>query len=73
MSPDQFIDALFGSGWTEAQLPVFLEMLKKMQEDAQRYHEVRDTLARGDYWVADRASLNSVDDQVDAARQSGLL
>lgn len=73
MTKDQFIDALFGPGWTEAQLPVFLEMLRRMQEDAKRYYEVRDTIAKKNYWIADRESLNSVDDEVDAARQSGLL
>jgi hypothetical protein len=73
MTRDQFIDELFGLGWTDSQLPVFLEMLRKMQEDAKRYHELRESIARGSYWIADRASLNRVDDEVDAARQSGLL
>lgn len=73
MTPHQFIDGLFGPGWTEFQLPVFLEMLKKMQDDARRYHELREILARKNDFVADRAALNSVDEYVDAARQSGFL
>lgn len=77
MTPHQFIDALFGPGWTEFQLPVFLEMLKKMQEDANRYYELREILARKNDFVADRAALNSIDEYideyVDAARQSGFL
>ena len=73
MTPHQFIDGLFGPGWTEFQLPVFLEMLMKMQDDARRYHELREILARKNDFVADRAALNSVDEYVDAARQSGFL
>lgn len=73
MTPDQFIDALFGPGWTEQQLPVFLEMVRRMQEDSRRYYEVRESLAKGVYWIADRTSLSAVDDEVDAARHSGLL
>jgi len=73
MTPEQFIDALFGPGWTDQQLPVFLEMVRRMQDDSRRYYEIREALAKGVYWVADRTSLNAVDDQVDAARFSGLL
>jgi len=73
MTEVQFIDELFGPEWTYSQLPVFLEMLKKAQEDAKRYHELREHIAKGNYWIADRASLRIVDDEVDAARKSGLL
>jgi hypothetical protein len=73
MTRDQFIDELFGAGWTDSQLPVFFEMLKKTQEDAKRYYELREHIAKGNYWIADRASLRIVDDEVDAARKSGLL
>jgi hypothetical protein len=73
MTPHQFIDGLFGPGWTESQLPVFLDMLRTMQDDARRYHELREILARKNDWIADRKSLNSVDEYVDAARQSGFL
>ena len=73
MNPEQFIDALFGPGWTEQQLPVFLEMVRRMQDDSRRYYEVREALAKGTYWIADRTSLNAVDDEVDAARHFGLL
>jgi hypothetical protein len=71
MTPSEFVTALFGEGWTEGQLPVFLNMLMRVQEDAGRYLELRDALAKGDELVASRKSLNSVDDFVDSVRQSG--
>lgn len=70
MTPEQFITALFGEGWKPEQLPVFLNMLMRVQEDAERYYELRDALAKGDELVANRKSLNSVDDFVDSVRQS---
>lgn len=70
MTPEQFIDALFGEGWKPEHLPVFLEAVKRMQEYAQRYLELREFLAKGDDWLASRESLNSVDDHIDAVRQS---
>jgi hypothetical protein len=73
MTEVQFIDELFGPEWTYSQLPVFLEMLKKAQEDAKRYHELREHIARESNWVADRASLSMVDEMVDDARKSGLF
>ena len=73
MTPSEFITALFGDGWTEAQLPVFAIMISSMQEDAKRYHEIRDVLCRGTDWVAARAELMLADEQVDSARRSGLL
>ena len=45
MTPVQFITELFGDGWTHSQLPVFLVMLQQAQEDARRYHLVRDKIA----------------------------
>ena len=71
MTPVDFIDGLFGEGWKPEQLPVFLEMLRRAQEDAKRYHELREELAKmRDEMVATRESLNKVDDQVDSVRQS---
>lgn len=70
MTPSEFITELFGYGWKKEQLPVFLEMLRKAQEDAQRYHEIREALAKHQEWVASRESLNRVDDQIDSVRQS---
>ena len=71
MTPVDFIDGLFGKGWKPEQLPVFLEMLRRAQEDAKRYHELREELAKmRDEMVATRESLNTVDDQVDSVRQS---
>lgn len=74
MTPEEFIDALFGKGWTNQQLPVFLHMLKQMDEDAKRYHQVRDVMAAGNAsYVADRKALYEIDELVDSARQRGLL
>ena len=73
MTPHEFITSLFGEGWTESQLPVFAIMLSSMQEDARRYHEIREVLCRGTDWVAARADLMLADDQVDNARKEGLL
>jgi hypothetical protein len=42
LTPDEFITALFGEGWTPEMLPVFLDMMKQMSADAQRYYIVRD-------------------------------
>lgn len=33
---------MFGEGWTAEMLPVFLDMLKQMSIDANRYYVVRD-------------------------------
>jgi hypothetical protein len=73
MKPDQFITELFGDGWTEAQLPVFLIMLKQMQEDATRYHAIRDALAEEQGIQATQSDLRKFDNHVDIARQSGLI
>ena len=73
MTPERFIDALFGDWWTPEQLPVLLEMVRQAQEDAKRYHELKDAIAREDDWIASRSSLVSIDEQVDAARFSGLI
>ena len=71
MTPPEFITALFGEGWTQAQLPVFLEMLRRSQEDAQRYHELRDFMTGQD--LPSREKMNEVDDYVDARRQSDIV
>jgi hypothetical protein len=71
MTPPEFITALFGEGWTQAQLPVFLEMLRRCQEDAARYHELRDEFT--DQWLPSREEMNKVDDHVDARRQSSIV
>jgi hypothetical protein len=42
LTPEQFITALFGEGWTPEMLPVFLETMKQLSADAQRYYIVRD-------------------------------
>jgi hypothetical protein len=48
-------------------------MLRQMQEDAKRYHELREQIAKGSDWIASRESLNSVDEYLDYARQLGFL
>lgn len=73
MTPSEFITALFGHGWSESQLPVYATMISAMQEDARRYHEIREVLCRGTDWVAARADLMQADEQIDSARRSGLL
>lgn len=70
MTSAQFITDLFGDGWTEAQLPVFLEILRQTQHDALRYHAIRDA-AVGD--LAPQSDLRKFDIEVDKARQSGLI
>jgi hypothetical protein len=42
LTPEEFITALFGEGWSPEMLPIFLDMLKQMSADAQRYYIVRD-------------------------------
>jgi hypothetical protein len=71
MTPSEFITELFGHGWKREQLPVFLETMRRMSEDAQRYYELREALAKHQEWIATRESLNSVDDHIDSVRQSG--
>lgn len=74
MTPHDFIDALFGQGWTEDQLPVFLHVIMKMDEDSKRYHQVREVMASGNLaYVADKKALYEIDDLVDKARHTGLL
>jgi CRISPR/Cas system-associated protein endoribonuclease Cas2 len=74
VTPEEFIDALFGKGWTTQQLPVFLHILKQMDEDAKRYHQVREVMASGNIsYVADKKALYEIDELVDSARNRGLL
>jgi len=74
VTPEEFIDALFGQGWTQQQLPVFLHILMQMDTDAKRYHQIRDVMASGDAaYVADRKALYEIDELVDKARASGVL
>ena len=73
MTPVQFITELFGDGWTHSQLPVFLVMLQQAQEDARRYHLVRDKIAKDNEIPGSRSDLRQIDIEVDEARQSGLI
>ena len=73
MTPVQFITELFGDGWTQSQLPVFVAMLRQAQEDARRYHLVRDKIAEDDEIPGSRSDLRQIDIEVDEARQSGLI
>lgn len=73
MTPAQFITGLFGEGWTESQLPVLLEALRKSSDDAIRYHAIRDAAVKGDGFVASQEELRQFDIDVDKARQSGLI
>lgn len=42
MTPEEFITALFGEGWEPEMLPIFLDIMKQLSADAQRYYVVRD-------------------------------
>lgn len=42
MTPKEFLDELFGPGWREEDLPLYLDKIKETFEDAQRYYVVRD-------------------------------
>jgi hypothetical protein len=48
-------------------------MISAMQDDAKRYHEIKDVLCKGTDWVAARADLMMADEQIDNARRAGLL
>jgi len=72
VTPEEFIDALFGKGWTNDQLPLFLEIVKKFDQDSKRYHEVRELLTNESGLFATRKQLREFDDLVDeAARYAG--
>lgn len=73
MTPVQFITEIFGDGWTQSQLPVFLAMLRQAQEDARRYHLIRDKLTEENGFPGGQSDLRQIDIEVDAARQSGLI
>ena len=70
MTPDQFITELFGEGWDERQLPVFLSMAERMSEDAQRYHVIRDFAEEIKFRDEPRSreEYHEFDDVVDAKR-----
>ncbi len=67
MTPEEFIDALFGEGWTNDQLPLFLDILKGFDRDSKRYHEIRELLANRNGFAATREQLSEIDDLVDEA------
>lgn len=70
MTAEQFITELFGEGWDERQLPVFLVMAERMSDDAQRYHVVRDYMEQAEFLVEPRSreEYHEFDDVVDAKR-----
>ena len=67
MTPEEFITALFGENWTPEQLPVFLAMLERAQQDSQRYYELRDALTE-ECFAPSRAQLDVIDRLVDSKR-----
>lgn len=74
MTPEEFITALVGEGWTLDQLPSFAVMIGQAQEDAKRYHEVRDHLAScSETFITQRSDLCEIDRLVDSARLNGLF
>ena len=72
MTPEEFITAMFGDGWTPEQLPVFLSMVEQAQEDAKRYHEIRDMLTE-ECFAPSRAQLDAIDMLVDSRRDFVIL
>ena len=72
MTPEEFITELFGPGWTQEQLPAFLMILQKFDEDSKRYHQVREMMA-GNSFINTRKTLHEIDELVDQARRSGAL
>lgn len=74
MTTDEFVTHLFGEGWTPEQLPIFAHMLKQAQDDARRYHELRDHLAmRNGKYIPTRKDMEAIDDFTDAARYCGII
>lgn len=74
MNAEEFVTALFGEGWKPEQLPVFLFMLQRAQEDAKRYYEIRDHLvSRSGAFIPTRRDLDGIDDLADAARYCGTV
>jgi len=70
VTPKEFVTELFGEGWKPSQLPLFLDRLKAMSEDAQRYYAVRDFAKKLEF-EADprpREECHKFDDLVDAKR-----
>ena len=67
MTPEEFITAMFGDGWRPEQLPVFLAMVERFQEDAQRYYELRDILLE-ECLAPSRRQLDVIDTMVDSQR-----
>ena len=70
MTPTEFVTHLFGEGWHKRQLPLFADMLKRFNEDAQMYYVVRDfakKLELGDNPVSKEESRIR-DDMIDARR-----
>ena len=72
MKPEEFITAMFGDGWSEEQLPVFLAMVERAQEDAKRYYELRDALTE-ECFAPSRAQLDVIDTLVDSRRDLVIL
>lgn len=68
MTSDEFITAILGDGWKPEHLPILLEQLKRMNDDALRYYELREFLAQGVTFVATRQQLGEVDDWADSMR-----
>lgn len=70
MTPHQFMDELFGPGWREEDLHLYLDRIKLVFEDAQRYYVVRDfakSIKLSDN-LASNEERKRTDDIVDARR-----
>lgn len=72
MTPAEFIDELFGPGWREEDLSLYLDKIKQTFDDAQRYYVVRDfakNIKLTDNLVSN-TERQRTDDIVDARRLS---
>jgi len=72
VTPAEFIDELFGPGWREEDLSLYLDKIKQTFDDAQRYYVVRDfakNIKLTDNLVSN-TERQRTDDIVDARRLS---
>jgi len=67
MTADDLVTELLGQGWSESVLPIFLNELKKMGEDAHRYYFIRDFAKEVSFGTTprDRQALTLFDRMLD--------
>ena len=67
MTANDLVTELLGPNWSESVLPLFLNELKKMGEDAHRYYFIRDFAKDVSFGTVprDREALTLVDKMLD--------